>query len=177
MKQQYLAIKNRLVDQVTVLEQVDWYLQQEKQKGDTHVVITPAAFVEIRPIKWSNQADNVQRADINFRVHLISQTAYGDEQDYIEDALINHHGLEIAIHQALEGYWLAIDGDMILDNVTRIAQTIHTTPSNLVHTYQEFTAVALNYDAVPPTQEVEVSLDMEVCLTADVNIVTEVEAQ
>ncbi len=179
MKEHYLSIKKQLVEQVSELELVDWYLQQEKSPGQ--IVGTPVAYIQLMPINWESFSMDVQRADIKYRIHLMSQTAHGDDSDMIDVENIDHLGIETKIHIALNGFAPNLDfilrnGDLnqLMDSSTRTFQSVHSEQSAIIHTYQDYTCSAYDYSALPEHQEVLAALDLTVCFQPSITV--EVEA-
>jgi hypothetical protein len=164
---------------------VDWYLGQDLNIGD-HVLSTPIAYIEFLPVDFTTLPNGIQHGNIEFNVHLITETAYGDERDMINDT-IGHQAFETGIFKALHNERTqgeVIPGmDVVFhETITRIGLVPHTRINKLVKSIQRFRCVAYDFEACPQMVSVLATLDLNAFLVKtlnppDLNIVIEIPAQ
>jgi len=101
IKEIYTVIANRLKAEVTGLKQVGWYTgpgQQAKQ------LATPGAYIELLPMQTFAERGREQRADIRFKVHLVTTALQVSDQR----ALDSHLDLVDEVFSALQGWTAAL---------------------------------------------------------------------
>lgn len=156
MKHIYQAIKKRLQDNIEALQEVEWYMRQYQQTGENTMYVTPAAYIEFRPISFESYRDGIQQANIEVVVHAVSESVY-DNDTRFTDASINHLGLVDDIFKTLHGWGAQLsdvpDIDLeddeadptILNSMTRTQYIADHGFSDLIVTRQTFSAVAFIY--------------------------------
>lgn len=105
IKEHYSAIKRRLTTQVPALKIVDWFMQQYTEKeGEPWLWQTPAAFIEFQELEWETLRGGLQRAEMNFAIHLVTES-FGDSDAKLYDAYaVDHFALAATIHQKMMNF-------------------------------------------------------------------------
>lgn len=123
---------------------VDWYLGQDLMNGDDHILTTPALYIEFLPCDFTVLPNNVEHTLLQFNIHLITETVYGDERDMLSDT-IGHQALETRVYQALHNKRTEIlveDTPIVYhESIVRKRLTPHTRIRKLVKSVQTFTFV------------------------------------
>ena len=166
----YTVLKSRILE-LEGIDYVDWYTGQDLQNGDQHIKKTPAVFIEFLPTQWIQLGSDVQQSEQQVRIHLVSQTRYGDEYDMLDTDNINHEGLQTALYKHLQGYGYEYTDDgttyPLISSMVRTNLTHHHTINNLISTYQQFDMVIHDYSGCPEMEEIIATLELEVMLTLD----------
>lgn len=179
LKNIYLALKAKLVqpwyfpdptdpdDVIEDLIRVDWYLGQDLQIGDDHMLNTPVCYIQFLPVRLTTLPSNVQHGTIQFNVILITETVYGDDRDMLHPK-IGHQPLETKLYRALQNQRTVVKIDnkdiTIHESIVRRQLTTHTSINNLVKSVQYFECVAYDYAAYPQYGEVLATLDLDAYL-------------
>lgn len=179
LKQIYLSIKSKIIqpwyfptpidpdDVIEDLVRVDWYLGQDRQYGQDHVLNTPVCYIEFLTTPLVTLPSNVQHGTIKFNVILLTETVFGDDRDMLHPK-IGHQALETNIYKAIQGQRtvLNINGKDITihESIVRRQLTTHTSINNLVKSIQYFECIAYDYSAYPQYQEILASLNLEAYL-------------
>jgi len=186
LKQIYQCLKNHLQTEVTELKLVDWYLGQFAQLGDDAVRATPAAYIRFTPLEWMHLKGphNVQRAVMELEIHLVSDTAYGDDRDMTDTTYIDHLGIETKIYKAMQnkrfmlsdtpGYeaMAGTANDLVLiESMVRNLTVPHDGMDNLIITVLVFQSNIFDYSASPAMDAAEdVVLSCTIDLVDDVTV-------
>ena len=179
-KDVYTAIKQRLNDISDWKNDLDWYLHQYDQDGEEVLYTTPAIYIEFGPVEWNTYPDNRQRGVMEFRIHLVNESDYDNDQRVLDPA-INHLGQEAEIFRGLQGWGCKLsyipeysalsgtDNDVVLLNdVVRIRTEPDHELSNLLISIQTFQCNVYDYNALPQWQYITAQLE------ADVQIATHI---
>lgn len=180
LKSIYLALKAKIVqpwyrpvpidpdDIIEDLIRVDWYLGQDMEQGEDHVLNTPVCYIQFLPMVLTTLPSNVQHSTLRFNVILLTETVYGDERDMLH-LEIGHQRLETDIYRALMGRRTVIDVGgkdvTIHESIVRRELTTHTSINNLVKSVQLFECVAYDYSAYPEYVEILATLELDAYLT------------
>ena len=162
-----------VLENATQYIEVDWYLGQDLQMGD-QVRNTPIAYIEFLPMTFITLSNGVQHGIVTFNVHLITETAYGDERDMINET-IGHQALETGIYKCLHNQRTIIDVNDNLqvvwhENIVRKSLTPHTRINKLVKSTQTFRCLAYDYSAYPPMISILLTLDLDAILVKTLEI-------
>ncbi|HRO08584.1 MAG TPA: hypothetical protein PK047_06925 [Saprospiraceae bacterium] len=175
LKSIYLALKAKLVqpwwyDPDTPTEdllRVDWYLGQDLEVGDEHVLNTPVCYIQFLPVPLTTLPSEVQHGLIRFNVILLTETVYGDERDMLHP-LIGHQALETAVYRALMNRRTVVDVNgrqvAIHESIVRRQLTPHGSINNLVKSVQTFECVGYDYSAYPEYVDILASLELDAYL-------------
>lgn len=106
----YLAIMNRLIDQVNTLEYFDWWngqLMIPEGEDDDLPFNFPAVFMEYDPVIWETLGNRRRSAKVSFRLYVAVENYL--EKSSVEDKAIQEEALCSAdivdlIYKALRGY-------------------------------------------------------------------------
>lgn len=177
LREIYLLLKQHLTANVERLEHVDYYLNQFTQVQEDAVYIVPGCYIRFLPLTWRSMGDGIQRADQDlFEIHVISETAYGDERDITDIQYIDHLGLERDIYVALHrrsfnlNQLPGVETDcLLLQNLERTRSQPHEELNNLITTVLTFKGTAYDVSAAPSMQQVLA----EICVEVDIEIKTD----
>lgn len=151
--------------------EVDWYLGQDQNNGD-HVLNTPIAYIEFLPVDYTTLPNGIQHGNLQFNVHLLTETVYGDERDMINET-IGHQSLEQGIFRSLHNQRTEVDLNdttvVFHESIVRKALTPHTRINKLVKSIQRFQCVAYDFEACATMVKVLATLDLELYLVKSLN--------
>lgn len=173
LKEVYLLLKQQL-SAISSLKNIDWFLDQYAQLGEDYVPASPEVFIEFTPITWSTLPGSIQRAELIFNVHLISDTAYGDERDMTDTSYIDHLNIEQNIFKALmnkrmllsdlpgNAALLGTNNDRVMiESIIRMESIPHSGINNIISTIQTFKATIFDYTANPDTFQVIANINVD----------------
>jgi hypothetical protein len=183
MKREYFTLlQGHLNSNVAALQLVDADLGQYQQRGDDHVLTSPAAYLMIRDINWGSLGNKVQRAVMTFDVTLVVQTAYGDIRDHTDNTYINYLAIQSAIYQALKDKRFYIhdvpgmeavedtDADAVLiESIDRVDTFTHKNQSNLIVATERYQCPVFDYSATPAYQELMAELELDITIDRNLN--------
>lgn len=164
----FLAIQAHIVEQNIGIEHIDWFNNQyaesdpgNRQEGD---FAYPAVFIEFQPFQTQSLASGkVQKADVTFRLHLVTtnyaHSRYGvPEQDEALEHLDKASQLYVAFQR-----WSQKDeqGRQVLNTCHRTNVIPDHNQTNQVVNIQDFRTVAFDFAAVPVRQTVGPSLSLQ----------------
>lgn len=167
-KEYYQSIK-QLLSQIDGLKYIEYYLGQYDQIGDNHVLDTPIAYVELLPTNWSTGQSNLQEGLLSFRIHLVTETAYGDERDITST---NHLDLVAKIYKALQGEGAMFEDEQensytLMNKIERRNSTPHSTINNLIVTTEEYCSYVFDWSAMPKTRTLNVNIVTNTTIAAN----------
>jgi hypothetical protein len=182
-----LAQSTPLTDRKIV---VDWYLRQYHSRSEDDgglVIHTPSIFIEFMPIQWRTLPQNVQRAILTFRLHIVTESTHVDKRSFIlmdltgdnnndhllireecYKALMNKRAsLPVPAH-LIGQYGVHDENSVLMESLVRIASPIVTDMiGNLVVSVEEFQCVVTDYTAMPVKVSVE-NVDLETNCEMDI---------
>ncbi len=150
-------------------------MRQYEQLQEDVVFITPTVYIRFLPIEWQTVAHNRQTAELNFELHLVTETAYGDSRDLIDLTFINHIAYENQLFQVLHNHRCLLSDlpefaqlkgtpqdTVILESIVRTRTVPHDQMSNINVSVQSFSSKIYDYAAVPQFQTVLANLNLQV---------------
>jgi len=169
----YMVLQKKLTDDIDELVLVDLDLNQYNQQGDDFVRATPSAYIKFHPINWETIPEQIQKAQLNFDIVLISSTMYGDDRDITDKLHIDHLTIENKIYTTLMNRrWMLSDHpdyaalkdtelDMVLlETIVRKSTSTHSAIDRIMHTAQNFRANIFDYSAAPVWRKVLAQLEL-----------------
>lgn len=162
MKEIYLLLKKRL-EEIAELNEVSWYSGQDEQTGDQSLLVDKAAYLEFAPINWRMLGQQIQRATIDFEVHLVQ--ALVEDGDGLMQS--DHLDLINAIYKKLQGWEASLSylqaglSDLkIINCIDRLELHPQQQLSNIWRSSQRFQAEVIDYNARKDYQEVSAQLNL-----------------
>lgn len=158
----YTALKDRLETIFNSIE-VDYYLGQYLQgEGGSSLYSDEALFIEFLPIEWQSLRNNVQKAVLSFRIHVVSACLYDDEQRLIGTGVFSHMENVTEVFKTLQNF-RAVEpsGRVLLESVIRVRTEPNHDLDVVMVTVQEFKATIFDYSAIGSTTKLNnVALDI-----------------
>jgi hypothetical protein len=179
----YLLLQNHINTKCsTWIKHCDLYLRQYEQLQDDVVFVTPSVYIRFLPIEWQTIAHDRQTAELNFEIHLVTETAYGDSRDLTDTQFINHIAYETQLFAILHNYRFALSmlpafahlkntpqDSIVLESISRTRTVPHDQLSNLNVSVQSFRTKIYDYAAVPQFQSVLAALNLQVNIVETFN--------
>lgn len=183
MKREYFTLlQDHLNATVAALQLVDADLNQYQQRGDDHLLASPAAYILIRDIPWNTLGNKVQRAVMTFDVTLVAQTAYGDIRDHTDITYIDYLAIQSTIYQVLKdkrfyihdvpGFASVEDTDddaVLMESIDRVDTFTHKNQSNLIVAAERFQCPVFDYSATPAYQKLMAELMLDIKIDRNLN--------
>jgi len=165
----YQILKQRLQSQVNGLKEVDYYLGQDRAGEDGLLYTSPGAYIEFLTFDIEYLGNNVQEAEIEFRVHLVEEMLR-DNQHRITGPE-NHLQQANAIFQVLTGYSARLsvlpnfthlkgssEDSKVFNSISRTQYEPDHSLQYILITRQTFTCLAFDITALPAYQKVKPNL-------------------
>lgn len=178
MREIYQALKNYLDEQHAWLDDIDVdYGQYRNQNGQIRT--SPMVFIGFQPIVWSQQLENVQRAVLSFDITLVSQTAYGDDQDLEDTNYIDHWARAAFLFSSLHNCRFRLsdvpgmealadtdDDRILMESIVRTQQGQHNVQRNLITTSDRYQTTIFDYYALKDYTDVLAELELDAQITS-----------
>ena len=165
-KYPYLILKRKLL-QILNIPKVQWLSTQLNDEGQA-VYHVPSCYIQFLPAQPQALGNNLQAADLTFRVHLYTENI--DE----DDEVLVHLDLASAIYAKLQGEvgmlselpafasLAGTDDDVAVMNVMNRTQYIPDHETARTHTtIQEFTCFCVDLSNAPQYQNVTIALEAQ----------------
>ncbi len=154
----FLAVQEHLLAAALGVEHFDWYNgqyadtdPQQRQEGD---FAYPAVFIEFQPYQPTSHAKRIQKAEVTFRLHLVTTNYAHSRYGLPEQAqALTHLDLADRLYAAFQG-WTYKDstGRRVLNTCTRVDVVPDHDQTNQIVNIQAFRTLAFDYAAVPVRQ-------------------------
>lgn len=173
----YPALKKRLNNYV-MPKYTDWYmgqyLEDEAEEGGNLLWDTPAVFVETAPVQWQTMGGNIQSANLQFAVHLVTDALFDDDKR-ITDPVLQHFLLDSKVYKGLQNWRCMLsyvpglealagtDGDRVLiESVVRTdSEPDHTLRRQMV-AINRFSCRIYDYTAAKEWETVMAQLELSI---------------
>jgi hypothetical protein len=160
----FLAVQEHLLAAGLGVEHFDWFNHQyedtdpeNRQEGD---FAYPAVFIEFQPYQPSSHGRHVQKAEITFRLHLVTISYAHSRAGLPEQSqALEHLDLASQLYAAFQGWsYKDTQGRQVLNTCTRTNVTPDHNQTNQVVNIQDFRTLAFDFAAVPVRQAVQPAL-------------------
>lgn len=147
IKYPYQIIRQRLLT-ISALKAVDYYNGQYQDESGEAIYGIPCVFIEFLPIELQDFPQDVQAAEIQIRLHLVTEYYDGDNN------ILSHMDIATLIYQKLSKYTPRLselpefsgltNAPTVFNSMIRTGITTDHSQSGLVITIQEFKAWAVD---------------------------------
>ncbi|MDZ7877069.1 MAG: hypothetical protein U5L45_05335 [Saprospiraceae bacterium] len=172
----YKALKQRILEKVEEVKQVDWYFKQYEEGEDGNLVwITPSVYVEFElPIVFEQRGLQMQRSTLNVVLHVVSASGYGAEDmrqtEHTDNLTMTHLDLCQKIYKAFQGVSFAykylqqfpLVDDLLISGMIRTGMEVSHELSVFNVSKLFFTLNAQDSDALPQENIIEQTLDLSI---------------
>lgn len=156
----YLAIQELVLASGAGIKHFDWFNQQYLD-DNTEGYSTPAVFIEFVSIPTSSLANKIQKADLNFRLHLVTErTRHTHDGSSKQLLALDHLKKAELLYKGLEGKGYVKPASeqnpeerQIINSCSRTGIVTDHNFKELNVIIQEFRCVAFDYSAV--TQKIK----------------------
>lgn len=136
---------------VSSIEDVNYFLgQYDVETSDSVLYATPALYIEFDTIEWQQLAKNIQKAELRFAIHLVTESNF-DDDERILDTTPDHLGLSNEVFKKLQGHRLKQGDQILMETIVRVSSTFDHVLMPVIVTKQEFTCIIFDYSAYPTT--------------------------